>query len=404
MENIGLFVAWWVQSLLDYVTPYLQKTWLLLNDYAVLRAMVLLFLSYLFAKFLSKHIPVFFLKLTERLKFSLGKDISLSLQPLILKVVFLGLATVIAKFSGLSETADFIVSSTLISLIILFIILFVIDTVKMILRFLCDTDNADAASIIQPATLPLFENIAQLILILVAVHQIFGVWHVDMTALMASAGLVGLAIGMASKDTLSDIIAGILILTDSPYRVGDIIQIDQDIGKITQIGIRNTRIVTKDNIEIIIPNDMIGRSKIINHSSSTDPSLRIQLVIQTAYGVDSEHIRQILIDVAKNSELVLQDKKIFVYLTDFQKYMTSFCLFCWIPDPSLRGKAISQLREKVYQRFVEEGIEIALPEERDIAITQQAKGQQEIAITQMPDLFAGGGKPLKKHRLNRKKL
>ena len=387
-------ISQWLQPTIDYTTPHIQKAWAVLNDYSLLRAAVLMLIGFLFAKFLSNYIPKKIIALLDRLRLPLGLEVAKLLGPLIFKIVLFASIAIIANASELSSKLNLIIQSTVKSLIILFIILFINELIKLILQHLSKAESkGDEPNLIRPATLPLFENTLLIILILLGIQQIFGVWNIDMTALLASAGLVGLAIGMASKDTLSDVIAGILILVDRPYSVGDVIQIDKETrGKVIQVGIRSTCIQRKDNVQIIIPNDVMGRAKVVNESSSKNGILRIDLSITTAYGMDSNLIREHLIQAAKNTEIILQDQKIFVQLTDIQKTHTTFKLFCWITNPADKFKALAALRENVYHIFLEENIEIALPEGRNIAITSQAQGVSEISITKIPDLF-GNGKP-----------
>jgi len=384
----------WLQPIIDNATPYVEKTWGMLNDYALLRALVLILVTYFVAKFLSTYIPRQIVKLAEHLKFSLGKDIAKLLTPVIFKIIFFSGIGLIATASNLSESNNTLITSSIKSAIVIFIALFLNDLTKLILQFLSKLESKDEEpSLIQPATLPLFENLSLILIILIAVQQVFGIWHIDMTALLASAGLVGLAVGMASKDTLSDIIAGILILTDRPYSVGDIIQVDKETrGKVIQVGIRSTRIQKKDNIQIIIPNGVMGRAQVVNESSAKSNGVRIKLLISTAYGIDANIVRNLLIKAAKNTEIILQDQKIFVHLSDIQKYHTTFSLFCWIAEPADKFKALAALREHVYLLFLEEKIEIALPEEREIAITSQPHNTSKISITEIPDLF-GNGQP-----------
>lgn len=138
----------------------------------------------------------------------------------------------------------------------------------------------------------------------------------------------------------------------------------------------------------------MGRAQVINESSSKEDGVRVMLMISTAYGVDTKHIRELLTNAAKQTAIVLQDKKIIVHLSDIQKSHAIFTLFCWISDPADKSKAIAALRENVYAIFLAENIEIALPEEREVAITRQPQNTSEVAITQIPNLF-GTGQPRK---------
>ncbi len=387
MELINQFTHW-LQTVVNTVFPYFKQGWDIFSDYTYLRAAILIFISFFIAKFISKHIPQLIMKLMQKIKFSLGDKIIKLIQPVIFRVIFLACIGIIANFSELTETQHFIAIASVKSFLIIFILFFIYQVIEVILEYLAYKKvDANETRIIQPATLPLFKNIVLLLLALAGIHQVFGAWNIDMTALLASAGIVGLAVGMASKDTLSDVIAGILILTDAPYRVGDVIQIGSQVGTITSIGIRSTRIITKDNIGITVPNGKMGASEVINESTTDDTSLRIKLPILTAYGVDPETIREIMITAAKETKNVLQDKKIEVILSDFQQYQITFILLCWIPEPELKSSTLSQLRERIYIRFLKDDIPISLPKKHEMAIIEQADGVQQIEITAIPELL-----------------
>lgn len=379
----------WLHTIIDSLSPFLTKGWALFNDYTYLRAVILIIISYFFAKFISKHIPQLMITLAKKIKFEIGEKISKLSQPLIFKICLLSCIGVIAHFSLLTETQHFIAIASIKSLTIIFILLFIYNVIEIVLEHLCNKNtNNDETTLIQPATLPLFKNILLLLIVLIGVHQVFGVWDIDMTALLASAGIVGLAVGMASKDTLSDVIAGILILTDAPYHVGDVIQIGENIGTITSIGIRSTRIITKDNVGITVPNGKMGSSAVVNESTADDTSLRIKLLVQAAYGVDPETIRKIMMSAAKETGNVIQDKKIAVTLADVQQHQVTFSLLCWIPQPGLKSSTLSTLREKIYLHFLRDNIAITLPEKRDlqrIEITTVPELTQSLVIKEMPD-------------------
>jgi MscS family membrane protein len=86
-----------------------------------------------------------------------------------------------------------------------------------------------------------------------------------MTAWLASAGIIGIAVGFAAKDTLANLFSGVFILADSPYKLGDYVVLeDNSRGKVTQIGLRSTRMLTRDDVEVTVPNSIMGNTKIIN--------------------------------------------------------------------------------------------------------------------------------------------
>lgn len=224
-------------------------------------------------------------------------------------------------------------------------------------------ERADDYKWIEARTVPLFEIVTRLAIIGGAIYLILHAWKVDVTAWLASAGILGIAVGFAAKDTLANLFAGIFILADAPYKIGDFIVVDNDDrGRVTDIGIRSTRIITRDDIEIIIPNALIANSKIINESGGPHEKERIRMTVGVAYGSDTDRVREVLIDEAKKCKLVADRPAPRVRMRAFDDSSLRFQLLAWIDYPVLRGRALDVLLEGVYKRFNEEGIEIPFPQ------------------------------------------
>ncbi len=213
--------------------------------------------------------------------------------------------------------------------------------------------------LIQPQTLPLFDNLIKLLIIALALYITFQVWGIDMTAWLASAGVIGIAIGFAAKDTLANLFSGVFILADTPYKIGDYIVLEgEQRGKVTHIGIRSTRLLTRDDVEITIPNSIMGNSKIINQSGGPHPKFRIRVKIGVAYGSDIDQVREILIEIAKTEPLITQYPTPRVRFRTFGASSLDLELMGWIEDPELRGRTLDKLNTSIYKRFNQENIEI----------------------------------------------
>ncbi|MCK5896687.1 MAG: mechanosensitive ion channel [Cocleimonas sp.] len=213
--------------------------------------------------------------------------------------------------------------------------------------------------LIQPQTLPLFDNLIKLFIIALALYITFQVWGIDMTAWLASAGVIGIAIGFAAKDTLANLFSGVFILADTPYKIGDYIVLDgEQRGKVTHIGIRSTRMLTRDDVEITVPNAIMGNSKITNQSGGPHPKFRIRVKIGVAYGSDIDKVRELLVDIAKAEPLITKYPSPRVRFRHFGASSLDLELMGWIEDPELRGRTLDKLNTTVYKRFNQEGIEI----------------------------------------------
>ncbi len=213
--------------------------------------------------------------------------------------------------------------------------------------------------LIRPQTLPLFDNLIKLLIIALALYVTFQIWGVDMTAWLASAGVIGIAVGFAAKDTLANLFSGVFILADTPYKIGDYIVLDgNQRGKVTHIGIRSTRMITRDDVEITIPNAIMGNSKITNQSGGPHPKFRIRVKIGVAYGSDIDKVREILMDIAQTEPLITKLPTPRVRFRTFGASSLDLELLGWIEDPELRGRTLDKLNTSIYKRFNEENIEI----------------------------------------------
>lgn len=217
----------------------------------------------------------------------------------------------------------------------------------------------DRYTFVQQRTLTLFDNGAKIVIFFAGMHAVFLIWNINMSAWLASAGIVGIAVGFAAKDTLSNLFSGVFILADAPYKVGDYIVLDNtDRGKVTHIGLRSTRILTRDDVEITVPNSLIGNARIINQSGGPHERLRIRLKVSVAYGTDIDKMRKVLMNIATSEPLVCRSPAPRIRFRVLAPSSLDFELLCWAPNPELRGRTMDSLNEQVYKRFMDEGIEI----------------------------------------------
>lgn len=297
-------------------------------------------------------------------------------SPLFWTVALVGVL-VATNASGLSPEYQGSLTSLVVSVLIFLWMLFAIRISKLLLS--TASQKAKPSSLVRPQTLPLFTNLAALAIAVFGIYFMFQSWHVDMTAWLASAGIVGIAIGFAAKDTLANLFSGVFIMADSPYKIGDYVVLDDGAGlrgKVTHIGIRSTRVLTRDDVEVTIPNSIMGNSKVINESGGPHVKYRIRVSVGVAYGSDIDKVREVLMDVAIRSEDICADPEPRVRFRIFGPSSLDFELLCWVDDPELRGRVLDSLNCAVYKRFLEEGIEIPYT-------------KQDLYIKEFPEKLAG---------------
>lgn len=276
-------------------------------------------------------------------------------------------ATSLAFYSSIYKIEHPIIAiiwSIIFTILILFWSIFAKRVTKFLMLKSLRSEHPD--SLIQPQTIPLFQNIIVLAITILSIYLIFTAWHVDMSAWVASAGIVGIAVGFAAKDTLANLFSGVFILADAPYKIGDYIVLDSgERGKVTSIGIRSTRILTRDDVEITIPNSVMGNSKIQNQSGGRHVKYRFRVKVGVAYGSNVEQVKSILVDIANKEDLICHDPSPRLRFRHFGDSSINFELLCWVEDPEFRGKALDRINTNIYNAFNENGIEIPYPK-RDV--------------------------------------
>jgi len=219
--------------------------------------------------------------------------------------------------------------------------------------------RASDTSIVQQRTLPVFDMMLKVVVIGAAIYFTFLAWDIDLTAWLASAGIIGIAVGFAAKDTLANLFSGIFIVADAPYKVGDFIVLDGGLrGKVIKIGIRSTRVLTRDDIEVTVPNAVIAASKIVNETGGPDTKQRISVAVEAAYGSDIDKVREVMLRCPDGIAQISEQPPPEVRFVEFGGSGLRHELRVWIPDPASRGFVIDQLHCRIYKAFAAAGIEI----------------------------------------------
>ncbi len=255
------------------------------------------------------------------------------------------------------------------------IIVFSVATLRIVTAILhAVSHRAGKKSVVQPRTVPVFDMLAKVSTIGVAVYFVFLAWKIDVTAWVASAGILGIAIGFAARDSLANFFAGIFIIADAPYKLGDFIVINEgDMrGRVTRIGMRSTRILTRDDVEINVPNALIGNSTIINEVGGPYAKQRTKVTVAAAYGSDSDQVVEVLLSCLEGMNNVCERPLPEVRFRDFGDSGLIFDLLFWIDDPALRGRTLATVNDRVYKAFNVAGIEIPYSK-HDVYIKQMAK-------------------------------
>ncbi|OEU66988.1 MAG: mechanosensitive ion channel protein MscS [Desulfovibrio sp. S3730MH75] len=199
-------------------------------------------------------------------------------------------------------------------------------------------------------------------LVFVLFYNAGSYFGIPVTAVFASAGIAGVAVALAARETLANFFGGVSIFLDRPFRAGDYIVLDSgERGEVKAVGMRSTRMLTRDHILITIPNSVITNVKITNQSMP-EPHFRVRIKIGVAYGSDVDKVEAILLEVARSNSLAISNPPPKVRFRSFGDSALEYQLRCWAAEPKDRGRLTHELSRDIYKRFNEEGISIPFPQ------------------------------------------
>lgn len=211
--------------------------------------------------------------------------------------------------------------------------------------------------------LSFFRALAKFIAVAIGVIFLLGHFGIEPSALVTTLGIGTLAVALAAQETLSDVISGFMIMLDRPFAVGDRVELldIQTWGDVTAIGLRSTRILTRDNRMVAVPNSVIGKGLVVNYS---DPSTvyRVQTHVGVAYGTDLELVRQVLIDAILAENWVMQDRPVEALMLEFGESALIFRVRCWIEHYVEKRRVIDKMNSALYRALADAEIIIPLPQ------------------------------------------
>lgn len=207
---------------------------------------------------------------------------------------------------------------------------------------------------------PLFVRTAKVVIFSVVFILVLSNFNIDVAPLVASLGIAGFAIGFAVKDTLSNIIGGIILMLDSSFSVGDKVTVDSDTGIIMEVGLRNTKILTYDNELIIIPNGELMNKKFKNYVLP-DPTLRVVVNFSVAYGSDVDLVRLVVLEAIKSMKDICEEPVPVIEFSQMGDFSLNFNAKFWIPDFSKYHDKMLEGTDLIYRTLMANNIDIPFP-------------------------------------------
>ncbi len=209
-------------------------------------------------------------------------------------------------------------------------------------------------------------NILRYLLWVIAISIALESAGVNLTILIASSAALFIGIGFGLQEVFRDFTSGIILLFEGTLEVGDVVEVDGLIGRVIVINLRTTKIITRDQIVIIVPNHKFISDRVINWSHNYSDT-RFSVDVGVAYGSDTNQVRKALIQCCEDMAEIKKDPPPFVRFSDFGDSSLDFQLFFWSERIFSIENIKSELRYRIDQTFREEGIQIPFPQ-RDLHI------------------------------------
>ncbi|MBV7433546.1 mechanosensitive ion channel family protein [Cardiobacteriaceae bacterium TAE3-ERU3] len=202
----------------------------------------------------------------------------------------------------------------------------------------------------------LMKNIVRILLLLVGIYLIFRQFGVNLLPILGGLGVLGLAVGFAAQDILANFISGITLLIDRPFKIGDWIRTNDHEGRVKGLTLRTTRIRTRSNEYVSIPNKDLAGSVVTNLSHGGP--LRIDIEIATPYHADIAQVREILLGVVESHDAVLARPAPMIVVHEIQNNALQFWMRIWLPEdeigryPFLKMELLEQAKNALNQKNI----------------------------------------------------
>jgi len=200
-----------------------------------------------------------------------------------------------------------------------------------------------------------FTGLIQFVLYVAYIITILSMIGIPMTTFIAMLSALGLAVALALQGNLSNFASTLMILAFKPFKVGDFIESQNNIGTVKEIQLLFTHILTPDNRKLVVPNSELVNARIINYTA--EATRRIDLVFNASYNDDVEHVKSIIKDIVYNHDLILNEPEPIVRLAMHNTSSLDYDVKIWVKKENYWGVRYD-LHEQIRDKFMKEGITI----------------------------------------------
>ena len=214
--------------------------------------------------------------------------------------------------------------------------------------------------------IPVISKVGGVIIIILGIIFVVQSFGYDVTLFLAGMGVIGIVIGFAAQDTLSNFFSGIFLMLDRPFQTGDLILLDSgDVCRVSWVGLRSTKLyhLAKHRM-IVLPNNMLAEQRVDN-ITMPDARGKSSIMVGVAYGTNLDHAKTVLMDIVKGHPNILKGKgeDPSFRVTEFADSSINLKMIFWVDEVENTWRVESELKEAIDKRFQEEKIEIPFPQQ-----------------------------------------
>jgi small-conductance mechanosensitive channel len=322
------------------------------------RAFIIVLIAFLLAKIITFISKNYLKKWAAKSKTSLDDLIVDKLRPPFIHIIVLiGLQIAISTL----ETGYIWIESLVRSITALFLIYAAMIVSEIIISFLFDLYKKKNPTKMIDSLSPLLIKTIRVVLIIVAIIWVLSIWQVDITPLLAGAGIASFVIGFAMQDTLKNIFGGISMILEKSLEVGDRISLDSgEMGLVEEVSIRSTKIRTFNNELLTIPNGRLADSLIKNY---TKPNLNLRVVVDfsVVYGSDTDKVKEVVEKTIKNMPDVNLEPPVSAIMVAMADSGLNWQVRFWVSNQGEAFDKKIEALDKIYKALNQENIGIPFP-------------------------------------------
>lgn len=281
-------------------------------------------------------------------------------KPVYFIIILIGLYIAIARLP-LPEKAKAIADGVVFVLGVAIVISIALRVVDAVIEWYGSEIAAKTQTTVDDQLIPLVEKVANIFILVMGLITVLKHFGYDVLSLLTALGVGSLAIGLAAKETLTNMISGFTIMVDRPFGIGDRIELTGgQVGEVLDIGLRSTKIMMTEQNVLVVPNAELVNTKVIN-LNYPNPRLKNKITVGIAYGSGVEKAKRIMKECALSVPSVIKDTAPDVFFTKFGDFSLELTMIYTVEKFTDKIPSQDAINMLVLKRFQEEGIEIPFP-------------------------------------------